>query len=72
MAKVVAMFVLSVGLAVSLLLMVVCGLILDTVVQHNRERYALYLNDFRIRYNSVSDRSRLPPNRAQPHAGSRP
>ena len=72
MAKVVARFVLSVGLAVSSLLMIVCGLILDTVVRHNRERYPLYLDDFRFRYNSVSERSRLAPNRAQPHAGSRP
>jgi membrane protein YdbS with pleckstrin-like domain len=42
----VPMFILSVGLALASLLMFVTGLILDTVVRYNKERYEIYINDF--------------------------
>ena len=42
----VPMFILSVGLALASLLMFSCGLILDTVVQYNKERYETYIIDY--------------------------
>ena len=42
----VPMFILSVGLFVASLLIMVCGLILDTVVRHNRVAYEIEMNHY--------------------------